>query len=270
MSQPIVFYDILGRDTKPGSRACSPNTWKTRYTLNIKGIPYKTVWVELPDVEPLVRKLGGEPTAQKPDGSPYYSLPTIYDPNTKKVVSESGAIVRYLDRTYPDTPRLVPAGTDALHAAFNDAFQSLIGLDLIRCLVLATYAHVPPRSQAYFRPTREGWFGDKLEEIAPPGPKRDQHWAAVKKAFNTLAGWLQADGEDRQFFTGGKVAYADVIVASSLIWIRVVSGEESKEWRDISSWDGGRWARLVLEAMKVYEFVDAGEEVVVDATGLVG
>ena len=69
MSKPIVFYDIPGN--AHSHKAWSPNTQKTRcallsrlrdvkvisersdlfsYSLNYKGIPYKTVWVEYPDI----------------------------------------------------------------------------------------------------------------------------------------------------------------------------------------------------------------------------
>ncbi|THU78683.1 hypothetical protein K435DRAFT_786154 [Dendrothele bispora CBS 962.96] len=48
----LVFFDI---PSKIG--AWSPNTWKTRYSLNYKGIPYKTVWVESPDIAKTLKDL---------------------------------------------------------------------------------------------------------------------------------------------------------------------------------------------------------------------
>ena len=76
------------------------------------------MWVEYPDVEPLCKKIGAAPTGTKgADGSPLYTLPTIYDPNTKTAVSDSSKIVRYLDATYPSSgPTLLPAELDALQA----------------------------------------------------------------------------------------------------------------------------------------------------------
>ena len=69
-----------------------------RYVLNIKRIPYKTVWVEYPDIKPLCLKIGASPAESLPDGSPLYTLPVIYDPNTQTPVSDSAAIARYLDK----------------------------------------------------------------------------------------------------------------------------------------------------------------------------
>ena len=96
------------------ARRSSKNNVRSRYTLNIKGIPYKTIWVEFPDVKALCQKIGAAPTLPLPDDTMMYTLPTIYDPNTKAIVSESAAIVRYVEKTFPDfKPTLVPSETDA-------------------------------------------------------------------------------------------------------------------------------------------------------------
>ena len=67
----------------------------------MKGIPYRTVWVDCTDIEALCKKLGVSPTTTRPSGDPCYTLPTIYDPNTKRAVTDSAAIVRYLESAYP-------------------------------------------------------------------------------------------------------------------------------------------------------------------------
>ncbi|KAH9855212.1 hypothetical protein C2E23DRAFT_857914 [Lenzites betulinus] len=261
MAEPIVFYDIPSKDGAPGYKAMSPNTWKIRYALNIKGIKYRTVWVELHSIEAMMRKIGAPATGVNPDGSPYYSLPTIYDPSTKKAVTDSATIVRYLDKTYPDTPQLVPAETDALHAALDDTLLTMLVLELVPVVVFETGERLAASSQPYFRKTREAMMGGKLEEIAPPGPKREKHWATVQKAFHTVAQWLQAGGVEKRFFLGDRIGYADLCVASYLMWTRVVLGEDSKEWADMVRWDGGRWGRLA-EALKEFESEDAGENAV--------
>ncbi|KAL1950704.1 hypothetical protein VTO73DRAFT_5828 [Trametes versicolor] len=259
MPEPIIFYDIPSQGT--AVKAWSPNTWKTRYALNIKGIPYKTVWVEYPDIESVMRKIGALPTETNANGTPHYTLPAIYDPNTKTALAESALIARYLDKTYPDTPRLIPEGTAALHAAFTQAFRAVLTKDLMPITIPATADHLPPRSEAYFRATREVFFGGPLQELAPPGPKREKHWAEVKKAFGTYAQWLHADGVDKPFILGDKIGYADVTIASFAVWIRIVLGEDSKEWTDLKTWDGGRWATY-MDTFKQYEDVDAGEAAV--------
>ncbi|KAI0722272.1 hypothetical protein C8T65DRAFT_136137 [Cerioporus squamosus] len=262
MPEPIVFYDIPRKPSGLSGKAWSPNTWKTRYCLNIKGLPYRTVWVEYPDIAALYKKLGVEPTESGPTGAPYCSLPLIYDPNTNTHVHDSASIARYLDSTYPDTPPLIPKETDALHAAFQRAFGAVFspgngGLSFL--MMPESHARLNPASQGYFRRTREEWFGMKLEELAPKGSeKRRKHWEAVKDAFHEVAGWLQADGREKLFFLGGEtICYADIVIVAFLVWIRNTFGEASEEWRDVLSWDGGRWGQLA-EAFSKYEAVDEG------------
>ncbi|TFY51247.1 hypothetical protein EVJ58_g10668, partial [Rhodofomes roseus] len=96
----IILYDIPS--TVPGN-AWSANTWKTRFALNYKGIPYRTQWVEYPDIAPLLTSLGVSPNTPSTWTFPY-TLPAIYDPRTRTVLMDSIKIARYLDETYPDTP----------------------------------------------------------------------------------------------------------------------------------------------------------------------
>jgi glutathione S-transferase len=60
------------------------------------------------------------------NGTPYYSLPVIQDPKTGKVISDSARIADYLDSTYPDTPKVIPAGTHALQKAFRVAYAGAL------------------------------------------------------------------------------------------------------------------------------------------------
>ena len=278
MPEPIVFYDIPGNAAK--DKAWSPNTWKTRYVdlrlhrhiqkssdhialsrfcLNIKGIPYRTVWVEYPDIVALSKQIGVGPTSTDPDGSPHYTLPAIYDPNTRTAVAESFAIARYLDRTFPSSgPTLIPKETDALHMAFVQAFRDAFMNDAVQLVFLATCAQLNSRSEAYFRRTREAWLKAKLEDFAPAGSeKRATHWEGVQKGLHTVKEWLEADGTEKLHFMGDKFSYADVFAASHLLWMKLVLGPESEEWMDIMKWDGGFWARFMAEFDK-WETVDVG------------
>ena len=233
-----------------------------RYTLNIKGIPYKTVWVEYPDIKPLCLKIGASAAESLPDGSPLYTLPVIYDPNTQTPVSDSAAIARYLDKTYPDTPRVIPPETDALHAAFQAAFTATLfqGQHFAALGLPAAHALLNERSAVYFRATREAVLG-KLEELAPKGSeKRKKHWEGFRAIFHTFATWLEADGRREKLFFAGegeKIVYADIVVAGALRCFHTGFGDESEEWQDMLTWDGGRWKRFA-EAFEKYEAVDEG------------
>ena len=151
--------------------------------MNYKGIPYTTVWVDYPDIAPLSKKIGAPPTNTAANGLPQYTLPAIYDPNTKTAVSESAVIARYLDKTYPDKPTLIPSEADALHAAFNAAFGAALVPDLLQIMLPASHAQLRAKSDKYFRTTREAFFGAKLEEFAdlfyPPGLGVIRSWEGL-------------------------------------------------------------------------------------------
>ncbi|KAI0699939.1 hypothetical protein C8T65DRAFT_658659 [Cerioporus squamosus] len=233
MPESIVFYDIPG---VVKGKAWSPNTWKTRYALNVKGIPYKTVWVEYPDIEALCKKIGATPAEKRKDGTPLYTLPIIYDPNTKSVISYSAAIARYLDSTYPHTPRLIPEEVDALITALEDVIWAVFpDWDFVPIVIPAVCAILHPASQL---------------------------WEGVQKGVHKMAGWLEADGKEKLFFMGDKkgLTYADVILVGFFMWFKKCCGEDSQEWKDMMSWDGGRWARF-MAALEKYESVDEGEDV---------
>lgn len=233
--------------------------------MNIKGIPYQTVWVEYPDIAALCKKIGAAPTATQSDGQPLYTLPTIYDPNTQTVVADSGKIARYLDATYPNhAPKLILAELDVLIAAFEDAFWGAVGAAGFAPIIIpAAFSMLGPGSQPYFRRTREARLGGKLEELAPLGSEaRKEVWAKLKKATEKIAAWYEVRADSgRTFVLGdvGGVTYADVVAAGFFMWFKVCVGEDNEEWKEMAAWDGGRWGKL-LAAFEQYGAVDVGEQ----------
>ncbi|KIJ65619.1 hypothetical protein HYDPIDRAFT_110749 [Hydnomerulius pinastri MD-312] len=214
-----------------------------RYALNIKGVPYKTEWVEYPDIEALAKKIGAPPTGTKDDGSPSYTLPIINDPNTKKVVSDSFIIAEYLDATYPGGNTLFPAGTKSLIEAFEAGVVGGLGGVLLLQLALSCYI-LNPSSEKYFRATREAKFGLKIEEFSPEGSKREADLAKGKEGLAAVDGWLAKNGGGK-YVMGNTVSYADGILGGWLTWIKITSGADSALWKDFATWHGGRWGSYV-------------------------
>ncbi|KAF9218950.1 hypothetical protein BS17DRAFT_770328 [Gyrodon lividus] len=231
MISPIIFYDIPS--SFPGN-AWSPNTWKTRYALNIKGVAYRTEWVEYPDIAALAKKIAAPPTSTNNDGSPSYTLPIINDPNTGKVISDSFLIAEYLDATYPGGNTLFPPGTKPLMKAFEAGVVGALGGVLLLQLALTCYK-LNPSSEKYFRATREASFGMKIEEFSPEGAKRDTDLAKGKEGLAAVDGWLAKSGK---YVMGDTISYADGILAGWLVWIRITDGI----WQDVATWHNGRWA----------------------------
>lgn len=219
-------------------------TPSTRISLNFKGIPYKTEWVEYPDIEPLLKKLGGAPTSKKDDGRDHYTLPAIHDSSTGKVITDSAKIAEYLDATYPDKPLLFPPGSRAAVVILEYVFMQTI-VKLLPITLPESNNHLNAPSEAYFRSTREKSFGKKLEEFAPPGPTRDAIWKEGKEGLERLAGFYDLNGEDKRFFMADTFTFADAVVIAFLLWIKIIFGADSDEWKAVASWSGGRWGKLI-------------------------
>lgn len=220
--------------------------------MNFKNIPYKTEWVEYPDIEALCLKLGTLPTSKKNDGRPHYTLPVIYDPTTNTAVAESVEIVKYLDETYPETPKLFPDGSTALQAAFYDFAWSAIRTPLLRIMLAPIHGVLTSRSAEYFRRTREEMFGKRLEELG-----REEDWTSLKTALTKVDSWLSENGPGNDLLMmGDRVSFVDLQLAAFIMWVRVVCREDSEQWKRIASWHGGRWQRLV-EYFDKYATVDA-------------
>ncbi|KAJ7645638.1 hypothetical protein DFH06DRAFT_1212010 [Mycena polygramma] len=248
-NDPIILYDI---PSKAAGCAWSPNTWKIRYSLNYKGLAYTTVWIEYPDIEALYKKIGAEPPEVHDNGKPYYCLPVIQDPNTGAVVSDSARIAYYLDSTYPDTPELIPAGTHVLQKVFRVASDAT--RERLIPYVLPAVAKILRRpSKEYYVRTREERFGKKLENVVPTGEAHEVAWKAVEEGYGKLDRWLnEGMNEGAPFVMGDKVSFADFAIAGDLQWCMRGFGEDSNQWKDMMTWHGGRWAKLI-DNLKKYE-----------------
>jgi hypothetical protein len=158
-AEPLILYDVPS--TREGrEKAWSPNTLKIRCVrrpsvscdeltrgcaqacaeheahpvqgaVSIRVLQARrmtarrqTVWVELPDIKALALELGAPPTAQV-GGEAHYTLPTLRDPATGVVVTNSLAIAQYLEERFPARP-LIPAGTGALLSAFDEMLTTQV------------------------------------------------------------------------------------------------------------------------------------------------
>ncbi|KAF7354324.1 Glutathione S-transferase-like protein ustS [Mycena venus] len=247
MSAQILFYDITSTNPTPWSG----NTWKTRYALNYKGIPYKTVWIEYSEIEARSREVGASPTRKKPDGSPNWTLPMIHDLSTGAVVADSTKIAAYLDATYPDTPRLMPPGTTGLLRSFEAAALSLLSPTLYQYIIPGTYKILYPPGQAALRRKREAMFGKRMEDITPKGEEDVIEWKKVKDVFGTMDEWIRANGEGSAYIMGDAPCYVDMWMAAYVQWVKQVVPDK---WEDMKLWHEGRWATLLHDFEK-YETV---------------
>ncbi|KAK0191919.1 hypothetical protein F5146DRAFT_1102175 [Armillaria mellea] len=216
------------------STPVSPNTWKVRYALNYKGIPYHMEWVEYPDIEGLYKSFGMQTSATKKDCvTPYYTLPVLRDPLIGAIISESAAIVEYFGVTYPDTPHLIPPRTRALHAAFTAAFESQMKA-IGPFLTPAVNVILSPRSQVFHRKMREESSGVPIEDMIPWGEHTTSQLALVKDDL----------GKRHTFVMGETPTFADFTMSRWIFFLRICLREDSPE----------RWGKL-LKSFEKYEVV---------------
>ncbi|KAK0436502.1 uncharacterized protein EV420DRAFT_238303 [Desarmillaria tabescens] len=241
----ITLYDL---PTKAADSPGSMNTWRTRYALNLKNLPYQTVYVELPDIEALAKRIGAAPTSTKSDGvSPFYTLPIIQDDSTGAVVSDSAAIAAYLDKTYPTSgPVLIPPGTMTLQLAFSDTVTGIFS-PFQPFFISGIMANTNDATAVYFSKTR---LGGTLKVEAPKGEEIEKLRASAKENFGKMSKWFEDNGGD--FVMGKEPCFADTVICGYLWFTRRMVREESEEWKDIVTWNDGRWGRY-LEIFKPYE-----------------
>lgn len=94
-----------------------------------------------------------------------------------------------------------------------------------------------------------------MEDVIPRGEAGVKAWKQLEDNLTVVAGWLKAnDGETGPFVMKNTISFADCVVAAYTYWIKLVFGEDSKEWNDVKSWNEGRWEKA-LEAMKDYSAI---------------
>ncbi|KAI0036237.1 hypothetical protein K488DRAFT_67848 [Vararia minispora EC-137] len=244
--EPIVFYDVprVPREgADPNNKAFSSNTWKTRYVLNMKGIPYKTRWIEYPDIADEMKRIGGEPGAVY-GGIPFYTVPTIYDPNTKTVVTNSDKIAAYLDKQYPQAPVLFPPHTRALQAAVTKRFDTILQ-PMLPMFLQELYDIMTDYSKPYIRATREQFLGCKIEEAAPTGERKEQMIQAIEGLLTEMYDAIKESGEDAMLLGGDIPIYADVLVAAVLAPTEENFGKDNEVTRIIYAANNGFWPKYL-------------------------
>ncbi|KAG7094515.1 hypothetical protein E1B28_005346 [Marasmius oreades] len=239
----ITLYD-MGPSSFPESMGGSPHVRKVIFTLNYKSLPFKITTLHFDSIEPTAKSLNAPPTTTKPDGSPKYTVPFIHDTRTGKSISDSFLIAEYLDKTYPDTPAVVPKGTGTLQLVFTDVVQRKM-----MCLM------------PVLMPKYEEWCSEELiesrrkvygEVLKPPKISEEEEravWESGRKTFGELAAAYVHSGNSVFVMGGDRPVFADFVVASMVVAIKVMFGEESEEWRDVVGWNEGRIGRLVEKVL---------------------
>ncbi|KAH6911358.1 hypothetical protein BKA70DRAFT_1264076 [Coprinopsis sp. MPI-PUGE-AT-0042] len=256
----ITLFDL---PSNAPNKVWSPNTWKTRFCLNYKGLPYKTEWVEFPDIRALYEKFN-VPANARPDGSPepFYSLPAILDvdPATGKeiVITDSLKIAKYLDTTYPDTPRVLSSADDkaiqeqeafARRAimSFFPVFPNIFASKVLTTGNEASEAHATKKRIGALRQFFKEKYGSisSLDEVTFTDEEKKESFTKFLENLDGVGVAIRDEEGKVAWANGDTISFSDFAIAGGLYWIRAAVGEESQEWKMVTEWKGGKWVRFL-------------------------
>ncbi|KAH9893118.1 putative glutathione S-transferase [Xylariomycetidae sp. FL2044] len=235
-SDEIVLFDI---PTRPPQKAWSFNTFRTRFALNYMKIPYRTEWLEYPEIKPKLLD-------HFPDHDDTYTVPTVILPDGTWIM-DSYKIAPELEARYPASPRL---HLDA--PVLPRVREHMIGF------MVALRGEFVPRvcadilggaSQPFFDASRAADFGMSLERVRRE-LGGDAAYEAARPHIERVTALLKEEGsgEAGPFFMGRTVSYADFIWAAILVFWKRLGDDAFAKLLEIS---GDREVHLrFLEAAK--------------------
>ncbi len=223
MATTRLLYDLAGH---PSSFRFSPYCWRSRFALAHKGLAHDTVPWRLHDKAALEFSGQGR-------------VPVLRD--GARSVHDSWAVAVYLEEAYPEAPSLFGAAAAIpVVRALNSWADFGLNAAISRLVVKRVHDRLDPLDQPYFRRTREERFGVSLEAMAALS---EESFAGVQQALQPLRRLLDV----QTWIAGHAPAYADHIVAGSLLWATLLeprslfTGDEPlKVWFDamLDAYDG--------------------------------
>ncbi|PLB37949.1 uncharacterized protein BDW47DRAFT_131798 [Aspergillus candidus] len=269
----LTFYDIAFKPPVE-STTCAPNPWKSRYALNFKSIPYKTVWVPLPQIATVRRSLNVPASRSFADGKDFHTLPVLTDASIKDCppIGDSFDIAIHLQTHYPDAgPSDNTAHNNLFPADTPLNYTYTVGPQVFAPLskrsesdpVLAAYArfntsvdaafsahvqlavHGMPLDPATAEETKAEFLRragmDDWEALGVKGEARRAVIDSLRGALEGLAGLWEGNGGG-PFVRGEEACYADFVVGG---WLRMFGGMLPRdEWEEVKGWFGGVFGRL--------------------------
>lgn len=117
------------------------------------------------------------------------------------------------------------------------------------------YSKLGTESKEYYRRTRELALGKTFEEIIPVDVERIVEWAKFREGLSKVDECLAKTDDKGPFVMGNTISWADFFLSGYLIYFKYAWGEDSEEWKDVASWNEGRWENL-LRALGKYQTIN--------------
>jgi glutathione S-transferase len=240
----ITLHDLPSK--LPGGRAISPFTTIVRYALNYRGLEFKTEWRSYTDLETVAKAVGAKPTGER-NGAPKYTVPFIVDETsgTPVAISDSMAIIQYIETTYPDParPLLLPNP--------NAPAQHLLAISAVSTIVFSLFRTVlfPGVYNLILDEEKEVWLGNvtggqppESFTLAPGSPEYKETVEKTKESLKNIAGFLEKQSGNGIWFGGDRPVYIDFATVSFLNMLRFATPEL---WTEVAAIDGRRLDKLV-------------------------
>ncbi len=194
----MILYDLV--NARRGH--FSPNSWRVRMALLHKGLPFEVRDVLFGDIPSI--NAGGDKL----------TIATIA--HQDRLVTDSWAIVQYLDQAFPDTPRLITPESAAVLKFFQYWVQTSLHGPIGRLILKDLHDSLDPADQAYFRASREKSYKQTLEDVQAG---REQRVDAFRKGLQPMR---LALGHG-PYLGGEQPGYADYLAFGAFMWARTSS-----------------------------------------------
>lgn len=125
---------------------------------------------------------------------------------------DSVPIAQFLESTYPDPP--LPL-TSELGSEIEAKARATSATAFRSSFVSREIYIFSPRSQEYFRRTREALLGKRLEDLLTPD-QEEQNWIAVDGDMRAVSELMQTNKGDGPFVLGARPSITDFFIAGSL------------------------------------------------------
>ena len=224
------LFELCGENK---SERFSPYCWRAKLALLHKGLEFESVPISFLEKQPL-------------ENADSKTVPVLNDEGTW--VKDSFGIAVYLDKAYPDKALFGGDIASAQAVVLNDWLNKSVLLSIFPMIAADVHKKLDAKNAAYFRETREKFFGHSLEEAQ--AARADM----LPKFRNSLAP-LRAGLRTTSFLSGAQPAWLDYALMGTFMWANMVSDidllapdDELAIWQErmLDLFDG--YCRKALEA----------------------
>ncbi|MBL4789107.1 MAG: glutathione S-transferase N-terminal domain-containing protein [Kordiimonadaceae bacterium] len=204
----IKLYQLCGENQDAGF---GPFAWRAKLCLMHKGLDFEEIMVQFADKSAISH---ADPA----------TIPVLDDGDM--TVSDSLAIAKYLEKTYPAKSLFGGSIGEAQAVIMNRWVDMTLIMGMFPMFVLDIHSCLDAASMPVFRESREKRLGAKLEDVAATRDSRIE-------TFRASLAPLRAGLEDVHFLSGDKPAWLDYCVFGTFMWARTVSAYDPLDEGDV-------------------------------------